>query len=790
MSLRPPPFVWTGGYVGLTAGAALGSYHPTIGTSGVGYLNAVQSGQVNASGVQSIKPTGFAAGVEAGYNWQTGRFVFGIEGDAQAVHLNGKSRSGGIPYFGAPGLFFVTHGYANSDALFTLRGRAGVVGFNDWLFYATGGLAVAQIDSDFFFADNNGALVSGRFNSWKPGYVVGGGVEAPLTDRLSVKAEYLYTHFDTASATITASNLAAAFPAQSFSETTNLSAHIARVGLNYRFGNWNNVGPFGTRPVVFPTKSPFTATDFEFEAGTRVWVSSGKAGAPQPLLGFPPPPSIAVSRLTFNELDAVSGEAFARVDHKSGVFVKGFLGGGGIHRGNLIDEDFPAFNAYSNTVSNASGHLAYANIDLGYAFLKTPAAKLGGFVGYNYYTQHINTYGCTQQAGDPVCAAGVPPAYPIITETDVYHSLRVGLSSQVMLTDRLKLTADAAYLPYVTFDGEDNHNARQFIGPETSHKGDGVMLETSLDYKVTEAWNVGIGGRYWAWNMRDGRAGFTFFDPAAPAATPQLARFTNERYGVFLQSSYHWGETVAVAAAVPGAMPVKATMKAPAAFASGPMNWTGVYIGGHLGGGRSSEEWADPFASTPGTGGFVNFAGFGDRTHAMGPLGGGQIGFDYQAGRWVFGVGADASVAHLRGENTCFSGLGGVNCQTVVNALGAATARVGYAWDRSLAYVKGGYAWVNSTYDVNGNTGALALGYGSTKVTAGGWTVGTGVEYALTNSWATFVEYDHIGLGNKAVAFPTVAVINAQPLTVRQSVDLIKLGVNYHFNVASLIPRP
>ena len=60
------------------------------------------------------------------------------------------------------------------------------------------------------------------------------------------------------------------------------------------------------------------------------------------------------------------------------------------------------------------------------------------------------------------------------------------------------------------------------------------------------------------------------------------------------------------------------------------------------------------------------------------------------------GVQADASAADMRGENTCFSGLGGINCQHTVNSLSTISGRVGYAWDRSLAYVKGGGAWTDT----------------------------------------------------------------------------------------------
>jgi opacity protein-like surface antigen len=253
------------------------------------------------------------------------------------------------------------------------------------------------------------------------------------------------------------------------------------------------------------------------------------------------------------------------------------------------------------------------------------------------------------------------------------------------------------------------------------------------------------------------------------------ARFNSERYGAFVQTSYRWGDTTPAAAAT--RLPTKAPVVVAAA-----MNWTGFHIGAHLGGGWSNDRWSDPFGSTPAGGGFFNVAGFGDAAHATGPLGGGQIGFNLQSGQWVFGVEADASAADLRGENTCFSGLGGINCERIVNALGTITSRLGYAWDRSLAYVKGGGAWTDTTYTLNANTNALTLGTGSTGVTAWGWTVGGGIEYGLTNNWTVLLEYAHIEVPGTTVPFPAVSLINAQHISVRQWIDVVKLGVNYKFD--------
>ncbi len=568
--IAPPVFTWTGFYVGATAGAAWGSFDPRTSTIGADYMNATQAAAVTAAGTQSINPLGFATGGEAGYNWQSGPFLIGFETDLQGLHLNGAANSGAVAYPGTPGVQFVVSSYANSNWLFTARPRVGFVAPNNWLFFATGGLALTHLNEDFLFTDTlGGALESAKIDTTKVGFVVGGGVEAPLTDRLSLKAEYLYAHFGTTAAAVTSNNLA---PDQVFSHSGDLSANIVRVGLNYRFADLG-AGPGGFAAVapVMPEMPLFTG--WEVETGARVGFTSGKIGAPQPLLNNP---NILASRLQYNDLNGYTGEVFARVDHSSGVFVKGFLGAGGITSGKMNDEDFPAAGAYSNTVqSNNSGNIGYATIDLGYSFLTAPGAKVGAFVGYTYYDQNINTYGCNQLAGAATCTPGqFSPNFLGIAEDDHLNALRLGLSSQFMLTDRLRFTADAAYVPLVSFNGQDDHNARELLLPEAASSGDGVMLEGILGYNITEAWNVGIGARYWAWNMRTGTETFDFLGSPPPAPV-EPARFTTERYGVFLQTSYRWG-----AEKTPEGGIIKGPIERPA-----PVNWTGFYVGGLVGGG-------------------------------------------------------------------------------------------------------------------------------------------------------------------------------------------------------------
>lgn len=198
-------------------------------------------------------------------------------------------------------------------------------------------------------------------------------------------------------------------------------------------------------------------------------------------------------------------------------------------------------------------------------------------------------------------------------------------------------------------------------------------------------------------------------------------------------------------------------------------------MGLHTGAAHYDTDWSNPFGPQV----------FGDTIGAGGWLAGGQLGFNYQTGALVLGLEADASAAYLDGSNTCLVGLdpliGGVNCTAKVNALGTAAARIGYAFDRSLLYVKGGGAWADNEFELN----LVGVGASNFTVSSGrwGWTVGAGIEYALLRNVTAKLEYDYLALGNHGVAFnvpPAFSVINN--LSIGQDIHATKLGVNYLFN--------
>jgi outer membrane protease len=253
-----------------------------------------------------------------------------------------------------------------------------------------------------------------------------------------------------------------------------------------------------------------------------------------------------------------SGEFFARLDTPWNFFVKGFVGGGSTGSGHMNDEDFgitffnppaPPYIPYSNTISgNVTGNTVYGVIDGGYDFLHGSTYKAGAFVGYTEFHQVMNAYGCVQIANPNSDCAGAlasPSSTLGITENDTWNALRVGMSGEAMVTDRVKVSADVAYLPYVNFSGLDTHWQRVPVTlfPETSNGGHGVQLEGILSYYFTPTFSVGVGGRYWAaWTTNGSDYN------ATAGSIPTNFRGTFEQAGAFVQASYKFGVPASVAA--------------------------------------------------------------------------------------------------------------------------------------------------------------------------------------------------------------------------------------------------
>ncbi len=217
----------------------------------------------------------------------------------------------------------------------------------------------------------------------------------------------------------------------------------------------------------------------------------------------------------------------------------------------MNDEDWLIFSEtvpYSNTNSDpVKGKLAYATVDVGYDVFRVPGYKLGPFVGYNYYRDDKDAYGCVQIANQfSDCVPPIPSSTLGITEDDTWNSLRVGANGEMMLLPGVKLAVDVAYLPFTQFKGRDIHWQRtdvsDQVSPETG-RGSGVQLDAMLSYSFGPL-SVGVGGRYWAMWTNDGAFTNIFGTPCPCQTLPAKT----EIYGLLVQADYKFDVPGGVAA--------------------------------------------------------------------------------------------------------------------------------------------------------------------------------------------------------------------------------------------------
>lgn len=203
-------------------------------------------------------------------------------------------------------------------------------------------------------------------------------------------------------------------------------------------------------------------------------------------------------------------------------------------------------------------------------------------------------------------------------------------------------------------------------------------------------------------------------------------------------------------------------------------DWSGFYIGANGGWGSAHTCW--DFVGVPG----LRMPTVGEGCHdATGGVVGGQVGFNFQSGSYVFGLEAQGDWANLRGSNDPAAFPGTTN-RTELDGFGLFTARVGYAWNNVLAYVKGGAAVVHDRYDFRFTGAAAPLAV--TSDTRWGGTVGAGLEYAFSPNWSVGIEYDHAFLGRRDETFGPSPLSAAGVIeSVKQDLDLVTVRVNYRW---------
>ena len=244
--------------------------------------------------------------------------------------------------------------------------------------------------------------------------------------------------------------------------------------------------------------------------------------------------------------------------------------------------------------------------------------------------------------------------------------------------------------------------------------------------------------------------------------------------------------------------PSRVWAKAPA-VTDASYNWGGWYVGGNAGGawGRSDTSSAFINGTAPIANQQAAAAAASPSLKPDGFSGGGQVGYNHQVDRWLFGVEADVSYLGLRQSRTVTSpfpvGLGTFTTSNSVTTDWLATLRprVGYAVDRTLFYATGGLALTEMKYNagiVDNNTTASESA--NLTKTVAGWTAGVGVEHAFTQNWSAKVEYLYSDFGKQSVTSPVLAGQTPTGVLVNRDVDLktntLRGGLNYHFGGPSV----
>ncbi len=201
--VAPDTFSWTGGYIGVNAGYAGGSFKYNASEERIGDIASAK-----------ITSSGFVGGVQVGYNWQfDNRMVIGAEADFQGSTLKGEV-SGDIDGIGGLSAGSKVQWFG------TVRARVGYSPVDRFLVYGTAGLAYGKVKS-YYDLDGSGDSLS----KTKAGWTVGAGVEYALTNNWTVKTEYLFT--DLGKQTL--------YDEGGLSLDNKVRFHTVRVGLNYKF---------------------------------------------------------------------------------------------------------------------------------------------------------------------------------------------------------------------------------------------------------------------------------------------------------------------------------------------------------------------------------------------------------------------------------------------------------------------------------------------------------------------------------------------------------------------------
>ncbi|HXW69843.1 MAG TPA: outer membrane protein [Methylocella sp.] len=196
--------------------------------------------------------------------------------------------------------------------------------------------------------------------------------------------------------------------------------------------------------------------------------------------------------------------------------------------------------------------------------------------------------------------------------------------------------------------------------------------------------------------------------------------------------------------------------------------WAGFYLGGQIGYGWATDN-----------GNIYNFGPLGpiaaanavapSSTSPDGVVGGAHVGYNWQLAQWVFGLEGDVDGTSLK---QTILPLPYVSSTTNLFIQGTILGRVGYAFDHLLVYAIGGGTWggIHNTYNVSGTIASY-------PTARSGWTVGGGLEYAVTDNWSLRAEYRYANFG----FFYDSPIVYFVTQTHHWTENQVKLGFSYKF---------
>jgi outer membrane immunogenic protein len=225
MAVKAPPMVaaapynWNGFYIGAHIGYGWADDAVTANIASTGALFTTFSNPAH----------GVFGGGQAGYNWVVApNFLLGVEADISGSDINGDTF---VPR--DPGTSELR---SRVDYFGTVRGRAGFIANNTWLFYGTGGFAwlhatgtnlqaTCNILACFINSPPGTALA---FSQNRDGWTAGAGVEVAFAPHWTAKFEYLYMDFGSETMSLV--------PVFNRTSTDKLTMNTVKVGINYQFG--------------------------------------------------------------------------------------------------------------------------------------------------------------------------------------------------------------------------------------------------------------------------------------------------------------------------------------------------------------------------------------------------------------------------------------------------------------------------------------------------------------------------------------------------------------------------